>query len=236
MHARTLGSAAILALALSAIDVETARAGLMPDGTYEYTLKQGTNTVATSTVSVKRSGSVIALHEAETVMQTSVGAVQLSADESVIAESLTPLSFSSTTVSSGKTQEVKFTYANGSGYFTQNGERLTIPIRMLPGTQAMIVQDQTLVTSFLTLPAVLEATRASAFTVVVPTASRTHAAALDAAAQTRPSTVAAGDVGIGIAAGAGSTAFSVWYDPRTGVVDEIDVPAQSLTISMTKRS
>jgi hypothetical protein len=236
MKARILGSAFAITLALTATTSALAAPAFAPDGTYEYALKQGATTIATSTVIVKRSGSVVSLRESQTIAEPAVGNVQLSADESVLADSFTPLSFSGATLSSGKTQEVKFSYSSNAGYFTVNGERLVVPVRMLPGTQAMIIQDQTLVLSFLTLPAVLQATRAGALTVAVPTASRVHAITVDLSPQTKPSTVPAADVDVGIAASNESISFSVWYDPHSGVIDEIDVPSQSLTISLTKRS
>jgi hypothetical protein len=236
MNPRTLASAGVLALVLTTTASAVGETVFAPDGTYEYTLRQGATTLATSTVTIKRSGSVISLRESQTIAEPAVGNVQLNADESVLADSFTPLSFSGTTVSSGKTQEVKFAYSNNAGFFTVNGERLVVPVRMIPGTQAMIIQDQTLVLSFLTLPSVLQATRANAITVAVPTASRVNAITVDAAPQTKPSTVPAADVAVAIAASNGSTSFSVWYDPRTGVIDEIDVPSQSLVISMTKHS
>lgn len=235
MRIRILSSAAVVALALTTTGA-MAQAAFAPDGTYDYTFRQGATTIATSTVTVKRSGSIISMRETQTVAEPAVGNVQLTADESILADSMAPLSFVSSTVSSGKKQEVKFAFNNGTGNFTVNGERLIVPVKMLPGTQAMIVQDQTLAISFLTLPAIVQATRAASLTVVVPTAAREHAINIDLAPQSRPSTVAAADVGLGVAAGNESLAFSIWYDPRTGVIDEIDVPSQSLTISMTKHS
>ncbi|HZV79924.1 MAG TPA: hypothetical protein VFF60_09985 [Candidatus Binatus sp.] len=210
-----------------------AATGFLPDGTYEYAFKQGANVVANSTVTVKRSGSVISIHEAQTVMQTQVGQVELTADQTVVADSIQPLSFSGITVSSGKTSEVKFAYANGSGFFVVNGERLSVPVRMLPGTQAMLVQDQSLAMSFLTLPSVLSASRAFSLTVVVPTASRTFIMSVDPSPQTKPPGLPGADVGVGIIT---PTVFSVWFDPSTGIVDEVDVPSQSLTINLTKKS
>src|SRR5271165_1755891 len=197
----------------------TAQAALPPDGTYDYSLRQGDSVIATS------------IRETQTVNQTAVGTVQLTADLTVIADSLTPLSFDGSTMSSGKTQEVKFAYSGGSGYFIQNGERLSVPVKMIFGTQAMIVQDQSLVLSFLTLPAVLQATKANSLTVAVPTASRIFAITVDPAPQNKPSGLPAADVAVAIAS---PIAYSVWFDPNTGVVDEIDVPSQSLVISLTK--
>ncbi|MBV8281734.1 MAG: hypothetical protein JO347_06690 [Candidatus Eremiobacteraeota bacterium] len=207
-------------------------AGFMPDGTYDYSFKQNGNAIADSTVTVKRSGSVIAIHESQTVTQTQVGSVQLTADETVLADSYEPLTFGCTTVSSGKTSEVKFAYANGSGYFQINGERMSVPVRMLAGTTAMIVQDQSLTLSFLTLPALLGASRATSLTAVVPTASRTFLMSVDPSPQTKPAGVPAADAGVGVAL---PISFTVWTDPA-GVVDEVDVPAQALSINLTKRS
>jgi hypothetical protein len=224
-----IGVAAALASAAAA----HAQALFAPDGTYEYMLKQGSTTVATSTVTVKRSGSVMGVHEAQAVQDPSIGPVQVSADLSVIAESLAPLTFGVDNTASGKTTSIRFAMSGNAGAFSHNGQRLSVPVRMLPDTQAMIVQDQSLVLSFLGVPGLVQGLKASSLTQVVPTAGATHVMHVDPAPQAKPSGVPAADEGIGIAS---PVAFSVWFDPRTGVVDEIDVPSQSLVISLTKHS
>jgi hypothetical protein len=219
--------------ALASAPAAHAQALYAPDGTYEYALKQGSTTVATSTVSVKRSGSVIGMHEAQSIQDPSVGPVQVSADQSVIAESLAPLSFGVDNTASGKTTSIRFAMSGNAGAFSHNGQRLSVPVKMLPDTQAMIVQDQSLVLSFLCVPGLVQSIKASALTQVVPTAGAIHPMHVDPAPQMRPSGVPGTDEGVGIAS---PVAFSVWFDPRTGVVDEIDVPSQSLVISLTRHS
>jgi hypothetical protein len=97
----------------------------------------------------------------------------------------------------------------------------------------MLVQDQTLVLSFLCVPGLVQIVRASGITQIVPTAGAIHPMFVDPAPQTKPSGVPAADAGVGIAS---PVSFSVWFDPRTGIVDEIDVPSQSLVVSLTKHS
>ena len=148
----TLAAAASAAALLGATAVQ-AQALFAPDGTYEYTLKEASTSVATSAVTIKRSGSVISIHEAESVQDPTIGQVTISADESVTAELLAPLSFSGDYTASGKTTTVKLTMGpNFTGTFFANGNRLSVPVKLLPESTAMIVQDQTLVLSFLTLP------------------------------------------------------------------------------------
>lgn len=226
-------SAGVAAALASVSTIAYAQALYPPDGVYDYALKQGSTTVATSAVTVKRSGSVIGIHEAQTVQDPTIGTVQVAADESVIAESLSPLSFSADTMASGKTTSIKFAMSGNIGAFSQNGLRLSVPVRLLPETQAMIVQDQTLVLSFLCVPGLVQSVKANSLTQVAPTAGSVHIMRVDPAAQTKPSDVPAADTGVGIAS---PVAFSVWFDPRTGVVDEIDVPSQSLVITLTKHS
>jgi hypothetical protein len=226
----TLGAAAAVA-ALACATTAHAEALYAPDGAYTYALKQGTTTVATSTVTIKHSGSVIAVHETQAVQDPTLGAVQVAADESVLAESLAPLSFSADYMASGKTTTVKLAMSGNSGAFFANGQRLGVPVKLLPETQAIVVQDQTLVLSFLCLPGLIQSVKASALTQVSPTAGSVHMMRVDPAPQTKPSGLPASDVVAGIAS---PVSFSVWFDPRTGVVDEIDVPSQSLVISLTR--
>jgi len=221
-------SAAALFIATAA----HAQALFLPDGTYDFALKQGSTTVATSTVTVKRSGSVVGIHEAESVQDPTIGQVTISADESVTAEALSPLSFSGDYTASGKTTNVKLTIGpNYTGAFYANGSRLSVPVRLLPESTAMMVQDQTLVLSFLCLPGLTQSVKATTLTQAVPTAGSIHLMRVDPAPQVKPSGVPAPDTGVGVAS---PVAFSVWFDPKTGVVDEIDVPSQSLTILLTK--
>lgn len=229
----TLGAFAVVAALASATTAALAQALYASDGTYEYALKQGSTTVATSTVTVKRSGSVIGIHESESVLDPSLGAVQITADESVVAESLQPLSFASATMASGKTTDIRVALSGNSGVFVHNGQRLSVPVRMLPGTQAMLVQDQTLVLSFLCVPGLVQSVKANGITQIAPTAGAIHIMLVDPAPQTKPSGVPAADAGVGIAS---PVSFSVWFDPRTGIVDEVDVPSQSLVISLTKHA
>lgn len=224
---------AVTAAVLTLSAASAARADFMPDGTYQYALRQASTTIGTSSVAVRRAGRVIGIHEDETLTDSQLGTVLASSDESVIADTLAPLSFSASYISSGKTTNVRVDIVRDIGAFTVNGEHLTIPVRMLPQTQAMAVQDGALVTSFLTLPALASSAKASAFTVAVPTAARTFAMQIDPAVAPRPAGVSTNDVGFSVAS---PVAFSVWYDSRTGVVDEVDVPSQNLIIALTKHS
>jgi hypothetical protein len=222
------GASAFIVLATATV----ARADFMPDGTYQYALRQSSTTIGTSSVAVRRAGRVIGIHEDETLTGTQLGTVQATSDEAVITDSLAPVSFNASYLASGKTTTVRLDMVRDTGAFTVNGERLTVPVRMLPDTQAMAIQDQALVTSFITLPAIAQMAKATAITIAVPTAARTFSMQLDPAAAQRPSGVPVGDVGFNVAS---PVAFSIWYDPNTGVVDEVDVPSQNLVIALTKR-
>jgi len=221
-----------LAAVLSSASMARA-ATMMADGTYQYTLNQNGASTGTSALTIKRSGSVIAIHEDETIADPSFGTVQASADQTLAITTLSPLSFVAAYTSAGKTQDVRLALGGMTGSFIHNGERLTVPVRLLPGTQAMAIQDQALVMSFIVVPALAEVASASAFTIAVPTAARTFIMHVDPAPPVKPANVQASDVGFAIAS---PVAFAVWLDPKTGLVDEIDVPAQSLVISLTKHT
>lgn len=224
--------AACVAALLSSASAANA-AAIMADGTYEYTLSQNGSATATSTVTVKRSGNAISIHEDQTVADPSVGPVRASADQTVAAATLSPLSFAAAYTSSGKTQDVRLSLNGPTGAFIHNGERLTVPVRLLPGTQAMAIEDTTLVMSFLVVPALAEAQHVNSFTIANPTGASTFVSTVDPAVPSKPSSVPAGDVGFSIAS---PIAFTVWLEPRTSLVHEIDVPAQNLIISLTKHS
>ena len=206
---------------------------VMGDGTYQYNLTQNGTSTGSSAVTIKRTGSVITIHENETVEDPTFGTVQAVADQTVAATTLSPLSFAAAYTASGKTTDVRLALGATTGAFIHNGIRLTVPIRMLPGTQAMAIQDQVLVMSFLVMPTLAEVANATAFTVAVPTAARTFVMHVDPVAPSRPANIPASDVSFSVAS---PVAFAVWLDARSGVVDEIDVPSQSLVISLTKHS
>ena len=227
----------LFAVAWLVIELSSASAAratsVMGDGTYQYNLIQNGTSTGSSAVTIKRTGSVISIHENETVEDPTVGTVQAVADQTVAASTLSPLSFAAAYTASGKTTDVRLALGTTTGAFIHNGIRLTVPIRMLPGTQAMAIQDQVLVMSFLVIPSQAETANATSFTIANPTGARTFVMQVDPVAPARPANIPASDVAFSVAA---PVAFAVWLDARTGVVDEVDVPSKSLVISLTKHS
>ena len=88
-------------------------------------------------------------------------------------------------------------------------------------------------TGFLFLPAQIKALSLAAFTTLSPSRADTYDCKVDAAsAPTRPPGVPAADVSVTIDGTSpnGNVTFVEWYDPQTMVVDEVDVPAEQVTI------
>ncbi len=220
--------AVLLAAASMASPARAASTPLAPDGTYNYDVKEGDVSIGGSVVTIKRTGNVVSLHEAQTLTKTQYGVIQSTADLALIAESLEPLSYSGSYLASGKITEVRFVMQNGMGAFSANGQRLIVPVRVLPGTQGMAVQEQLFALSFIPIPPLVQIARATSLTVADPTQALTHVMIVDPAPQAKPAGLPAADVGLGFAS---PVAYSIFYDPQTGVVDEVDIPSQSLVIT-----
>jgi hypothetical protein len=229
---RTLGFAGFAALAWMAFTAPGTGIGASPpaappDGSYSYAVTRSGQKIGDSAVTVKRDVSRIALHEVETFVGLSGQHV---VDESVDTSGLNPTSFSiAFPLTPQLNVTARLTFGGGGAHETVDGTSGSTDFRLEPGTSTVVVIDGATVTGFLLLPAQVKAQGMRSFTVIAPSASRSLAFHVDGSANpTRPADVPAADASLSIT---GTPNFVEWYDPQTMLVDELDVPAQQVTIT-----
>lgn len=232
---RTLRFAWIAALAWMAVmapGIGTASSGpaAAPDGSYSYVVSRIGQKIGDSTVTVKRDAERIAFHEVETFVGMSGQHV---VDESVDTVALSPTSYS---IGFPLTPQLNVTARLAFGTWgareTVDGTSGATDFHLEPGTSNVIVIDGATVTGFLLLPAEVKAQNTKSFTAIAPSASTSLAFRVDSGGNpVRPADIPGSDSSLSIT---GTPYFVEWYDPQTMVVDEVDVPAQQVTITRTR--
>jgi hypothetical protein len=225
-------AATAASLALTTAPLPAKAASISPDGAYSYTLKQNGSVLGTSTVTVKRAADGVHLRESET-WTTLYGPVDAQAEEAVDGTSFAPLTWVATYTTGGGSYSLRLTI-NGSSAAQSVDGSARMPLTLQPATQGMTVLDQALVSGFMVLPAQVAASKVVALTMLVPSANSALTLRIDRGAlPARPASAAAADVGLSVSA---PVALTIWYDPSSLVVDEVDVPSEALVIALTKRS
>lgn len=226
--------ACALAIANARTEASAAAAAIAPvDGSYKYTVTRAGSSVGTSTVTVKRAATSIAIHEVETF-----GATTETADESLDDTDLSPTAYVSTfPVTSDVTVTARVAFYSGGARFTVDTVPGSTDFRVEHGTTRLVVVDGALATGFLFLPSQIRAQGLNAFTVYAPSAAQTFYCTINASATPpRPAGIPAADIFVTVdgSAQSGNTEFVVWYDPTSFIVDEIDVPTEQVTIARVR--
>jgi hypothetical protein len=233
---RTARRAAPIALltALIAAPVCAANApAAPPDGVYAFTVNRAGQKSGDSTVTVKRIGASITVHELETFV-----GITDTVDETLEPNDLQPTSYLS---SFPLTSEVGITahlaFYSGGAKETVDGVSGETDFQLESGTTRLVVVDGAMMAGFLFLPAQVKALSLSSFTTLSPSRADTYACSVDSAAKpTRPDALPQTDVSITVngTSPAGNVRFIEWYDRQTMIVDEVDVPAEQVTIARTR--
>jgi len=197
------------------------------DASYGYSLSKAGQQFAHTTVTVKHDATDVALHEVETF--TSI-ATPYTVDETLDPVGLVPTSYAVTfPINAQVTVTAHLTFDLGGAHESVDGTTGSTDLRLEPGTKNQVVIDAALMSGFLMLPAQAKAQSLTTFTSLAPTSTTALSLKVDpAATPARPAGVPARDASLSIE---GSVNFIEWYDPSSMVVDEVDVPAQLVTIS-----
>lgn len=203
------------------------------DGSYAFTVARGGQKVGDSTVTVRLAGSSITVHEVETFV-----GVTDTVDESLDPGNLTPTSYTS---SFPLTSEVGITarlaFYSGGAKETVDGTTGQTDFKNENGTSHLVVVDGAMMSGFLFLPAQIRALALASFTTLSPSRADTYYCQVDGTANpTRPPAVPQADSSLTIngTSPTGNVQFVEWYDPKSMVVDEVDVPAVQVTMSRTR--
>ena len=194
-----------------------AAAAQIPQGTYRYAMSAGGSTIGSSTIVVERSGGTVSIGESATM-----GGTSLVSHRSLDATTFATLAYQAD--ASGKHLVASF---EGNSATLAQGTA-SASIAAAPGAPFFV--NDNMVAGFAQVPATLEVTAAKQLTLACVCAGFVSVLAnvLQAAAPARPAGVPADDDVVTISM-EGAVA-SLWFDPKTAVLDRLDLPSQQFTI------
>ena len=194
-------------------------------GTYTYAASANGAQVGTSVITVTSDGSNT------TIAEKGSGSVQgqsgTAADTLTLGADLAPSAYQVTgTVG---TQSIKGSASFANKTATVNGLSGTKSFDLLGSTKHFIVIDLGVIAGFVALPAQMASWNNAPVLAVIPSYGTSFTIAPDQSlAPARPASVPAADASLAFG---GQIPFTIWYNPSNYVTDEIDVPAQNLTVT-----
>lgn len=198
----------------------------IPAGTYTYHgsiagAPSGTMAMTVSAPDAK----TLALKEASSgiyqgITATAKATLTLSSDD------FSPVAYTATYQGAGQSGTTTLTFANGAANETSPmGPRsYTLP----SGVAHFSVIDGALLAGFMALPMQVRASNASSIFAVAPIYMQAVQLSVSAVVPQRPATVPASDASLNIT---GAVPFTIWYDPKTSLLDELDVPSQQIVVT-----
>ena len=191
------------------------------DGVYTYTVTLAGESTGKTAITLTHTAAGVQLAESAS---GTFGGSDFSATSTLgLDGTLAPASYSAVYNPPGRTLHAALAFSGGAANETSDSGPLKFNLG--PGTKHFVVLDGTLFSGFFILPAQLQAWSTPPVTAVSPMFGRGGAIAVDTALKAdRPKGVPAGDVAISVS---DPLEFTLWYDPATLIVDELDVPQQN---------
>ncbi len=213
----------LFALASAMPAPAAAAASSPPDGTYVYTASVAGTPAGQSTVTVKHGDKGIDV--TETADATLNGRSLHSEVKLTLADDLIPTVYLAK-YHTGPLDISASVLVSGTSA-TETSPQGSLSFALAPGTKSLFVLDGALMSGPLFLPALMQSDHDAALTGIVPLVGRALPISVDANANpAHPAGVPADDVSLNIS---GQPSFTLWYDPHTFVVDELDAPSQGYT-------
>jgi hypothetical protein len=196
-----------------------------PDGIYVYDLMVA-GQPSTSTIKVKREADGIHITEDSDISSHAVTAALV-----LNASSLAPMSYAATyDVGTSHPQDISISFGANAAHVSTFG--LVTTLAAQSGAPHLVLLDGAMPSGFFMLPAASAAARDASLTAINAGALTANVVSLNRSLSLpRPASVPAGDVAVSVLA---PTAFSVWYDPKTFVMHELDVPLQNVVERFVK--
>ncbi len=192
-----------------------------PDGTYGYTLTQRGAKIGTSTIVFKTVGRNVAVQE-----RADLGSLQVTTTTSLEAGTLREISYEGSSPQQGAfSADVS---ANGVTLRISNA---TVPLSAVGGLPLVIADG--LVSSAALIPAIVHATETRTLTIAALNGGKAFAASVESAVIPPPSGIPPSDAAMKLTY-AGATA-TLWYEPKTLVLDALENRAASLEIRLTSQ-
>lgn len=220
----------LVALALLATtSAGTAAPPHPPDGTYSYRTTVGGLELAQSTVAITSDARTVTVHDSTTIPLKSFSAVATSQYD---VSTLRQTGYRADANLSGARQSAIAIFTQGK--VTLQAGTQSVDIKADPAGPLEIVSDN-LVGTMVMCPALLEATQANALTFAVTAGGRPILATVKrGGSSVRPSGVPASDRSIELDFATLSEIY--WYEPQSFVLDDVEIPAQTASITLTSRT
>lgn len=198
------------------------------DGTYTYQASLGGTPIGKTVITVKRSGGVLTVSEAANAsVQGSAGSAKTSM---TLSASLVPTAYAATYAMAGRSMHDRVVLDGASATETTPGGTKTFALQ--PETKQFVILDGSMLGGFFILPAQLHAWNDPTVFGLAPMYDAGVPISPDAAlTPDRPAGVPPEDVALSVTS---PVAFTEWYDPRTMLLDEMSVPAQSIEVERVR--
>lgn len=196
-----------------------------PDGTYVYEIHRDGKTIATAHVVFSAAALGVTVHE-HTISATIDALTKTTFDLSTFAE----VSYDADITDPEGSEHIAASMSNGTATVDAGSKHFTL--KSSASAPALVLVDN-LVASNIVIPAIAKASRATAVSLVLLETGQLATARLGTSSAQPPLTALATDAGMTLSFG--SLDGTIWYDPLTMVVDEVDFPAQHEVIALVKR-
>ncbi len=194
-----------------------------PDGTYTYAITRAGAKIGTSVLAFKTSGSMLTVQE-----RADLGALQATTNTVLDGNTLQETAYNGTSPQQGS---FSVTFENGG--VTIHSGSTAVPLQAVGG-QPIVVADG-LVSSAALIPAIMHASStAKSFTLAALNGGKAFAASSGSTTARPPQGVPQTDAAMTLTY-AGATA-TLWYDPKTNVLDLLQNPTASVDIRLVSRS
>jgi hypothetical protein len=196
------------------------------DGTYSYVTTLNGAQIEKTAVTVKRdaSGNLVLSESASGNMNGRSGSIT---DTLTLDQSLAPVGYSAlASIADSRSMQSALAFAGTQA--KQSGD-VTKTYDLAADAKHFVVLDFGPFTGYFVLPAQMQAWNDPPVMAIMPIYAQGMPIAVDKTLTPgRPKTVPQTDEQITVKS---PVQFTVWYDPKTLVVDELDVPAEGLTVA-----
>lgn len=197
---------------------------MVPAGTYSYHGTLSGAPTSTTKLTVTSAADKVTIAEETSGSINGISATA-NAQLALNAADLTPLSYSASYAGAGQTAKSSVAFTATQADVT--GPTATKSFPLPQGSSHFVVLDGALLAGFAALPMQFAAWKPAAVFGVAPVYQQGLVLQAGATAPARPAGVPAADTALSIG---GQIPFTIWYDPATLLMDELDVPSQEIIV------
>lgn len=214
-----------LILTVAAVTAPATPPVLPPDGTYTYVSTMNGTTVGTTAITVSRnSGGIILTEKGGGSFNGESGTIE---DTLNLDNTLAPSAYSASASLGERALKSALTFNSGSA--TETGDAGTKTYDLTAGATHFVILDLGPFSGWFALPAQMAAWNNAPAIAIAPALGHGFPLApAPAPASQRPKTVPAADASIDVTSPVG---FTVWYDPKTLIVDRVEIPTQGFVVT-----